>query len=131
MKIFSKTGKGGAVLKSVNKIVMHLRQIPFTDYLLYFAWFFAAVNVFVAFARSKVILLLFISIVLLLVFVLKLFDKRDGMRGKLPAVLSVSAYVFLTILFLNPVLPWYCIAVLMLSESVLLLVFCLIVKRRT
>lgn len=118
-------------MKPANKIAMHLRQIPFTDYLLYFAWLFAAVNVFVAFARSKVILLLFISIVLLLVFVLKLFDKRDGMRGKLPAVLSVSAYVFLTVLFLNPVLPWYCIAVLMLSESVLLLVFCLIVKRRT
>lgn len=118
-------------MKTANKIAMHLRQIPFTDYLLYFAWLFAAVNVFVAFARNQVMLLLYISIVLILAFVLSLFDKRDGMRGKLPAVLSVAAYVFLTILFLNPVLPWYCIAVLMLSESALLLVFCLIVKRRT
>ncbi len=118
-------------MNPADKIAMHLRQIPFTDYLLYFAWLFAAVNVFVAFARSKVMQLLYISIVLLLVFVLKLFDKRGGMRGKLPAVLSVAAYIFLTILFLNPVLPWYYIAVLMLSESVLLFVFCLIAKRRT
>ncbi len=116
-------------MKLINKILIKGRQITLMDYLLCVSYFVAAINLFVACIKSKNIMLLYISIVLFLVFFLKLTDKRKGMRGLLPTILSIVANIFVTIIFLNPVMLLHNIVMLLIFESIILLCLFLVIKQ--
>ena len=118
-------------MKLINKFLIKGRQITLMDYLLCVSYFVAAINLFVAYIKSKYIMLLYISIVLFLVFFLKLADKRKGMRGLLPTILSIVACIFVTIMFLNPVMLLHNIVMLLIFESIILLCLFLVIKQNS